>query len=366
MQIARATQRYEAWLAKQIPLVQADIALKHLQIASGPFPFLRGTFYRWAQIWPEVCANLAGAPTVLAVGDLHIENFGTWRDAEGRLIWGINDFDESYPLPYTNDLVRLATSATLAIEAGHLSLPIRAACDALLHGYGEALRDGGSPFVLAEHHTWMGTLATRGMRDPVTFWQTLDAIPTTQESVPASAVAALEHNLPERALTYRLLHRVAGVGSLGRQRWVAQADWRGGQIAREAKPLIPSACHWLHKRTGPRDIFYGVIIAHAIRVPDPLINLQSHWVVRRLAPDCSRIELATLSADRDEERLLLAMGRETANIHLGTRDAAPAVLAHLISQPAGWLHSATKHMAKAITTEWNDWRKDTSAHTVHM
>jgi len=32
---------------------------------------------------------------VLAVGDLHVENFGTWRDAEGRLIWGVNDFDES-------------------------------------------------------------------------------------------------------------------------------------------------------------------------------------------------------------------------------------------------------------------------------
>ena len=31
----------------------------------------------------------------LSVGDLHVENFGTWRDSEGRLIWGINDFDEA-------------------------------------------------------------------------------------------------------------------------------------------------------------------------------------------------------------------------------------------------------------------------------
>jgi len=36
---------------------------------------------------------------VLAVGDLHVENFGTWRDAEGRLIWGVNDFDEAWRLP---------------------------------------------------------------------------------------------------------------------------------------------------------------------------------------------------------------------------------------------------------------------------
>ena len=39
------------------------------------------------------------------VGDLHVENYGTWRDAEGRLVCGNNDFDETCPLPYTNDVV---------------------------------------------------------------------------------------------------------------------------------------------------------------------------------------------------------------------------------------------------------------------
>ena len=39
------------------------------------FPFFRATFYRWAQLYPEVCADCADAPEVLAVGDLHVENF---------------------------------------------------------------------------------------------------------------------------------------------------------------------------------------------------------------------------------------------------------------------------------------------------
>ena len=52
-------------------------------------------------------------PKVLAVGDLHIENFGTWRDSEGRLVWGVNDFDETWRLPYTQDLVRLTTSTLI-------------------------------------------------------------------------------------------------------------------------------------------------------------------------------------------------------------------------------------------------------------
>src|ERR1039458_5738131 len=41
-------------------------------------------------------ALLRDAPKVLAVGDLHVGSFGTWRDTEGRLSWGVDDFDESY------------------------------------------------------------------------------------------------------------------------------------------------------------------------------------------------------------------------------------------------------------------------------
>ena len=55
-------------------------------MADSPFAFLRATFYRWVQLWPKVCPELANAALVLGVGDLHVENFGTWRDSEGRLI----------------------------------------------------------------------------------------------------------------------------------------------------------------------------------------------------------------------------------------------------------------------------------------
>src|SRR5476649_440414 len=114
MNIVQATRQFEAWLRRHIPVVEADLAYKHEQMRADPFLFFRATFYRWAQLWPEHCPTLAQSPEVLAVGDLHIENFGTWRDAEGRLVWGVNDVDEVCRLPYTQDLVRLATSACLA------------------------------------------------------------------------------------------------------------------------------------------------------------------------------------------------------------------------------------------------------------
>jgi len=92
MDILEATADFERWLGQQLEVVRPDLALKHENMAKAPFLFFRATFYRWVQRRPEVCGDLANPPSVLAVGDLHSENFGTWRDAEGRLIWGVNDF----------------------------------------------------------------------------------------------------------------------------------------------------------------------------------------------------------------------------------------------------------------------------------
>src|SRR3989441_8712994 len=148
--IVAATTRYEAWLAERIPLVEPDLELKHHAMSAGIFPFLRATFYRWAARWRALVGDVAAAPTVLAVGDLHVENFGTWRDAEGRLVWGVNDVDEACELPYTQDLVRLATSAILAIRQGHFALPPREACEGILDGYRASRERGGRVLVLAE------------------------------------------------------------------------------------------------------------------------------------------------------------------------------------------------------------------------
>jgi hypothetical protein len=111
MNIVKATRQFERWLGQRTDVVKKDLRIKHLNMKAAVFPFLRATYYRWAQVWPKVCPDLANGPKVLAVGDLHVENFGTWRDVEGRLIWGVNDFDETHPMSYANDLVRPIWSA---------------------------------------------------------------------------------------------------------------------------------------------------------------------------------------------------------------------------------------------------------------
>ena len=172
------------------------------------FPFLRATFYRWMQVWPEVCPDLVKAPHVLGVGDLHVENFGTWRDVEGRLVWGVNDFDEAAMLPYTNDLVRLAASALLAIGEGHLSLKAKDACAVILDAYRKSLAERGLPFVLEEEHGWLRQIALSELRNPVLFWQKMESLPRFKGEIPASAHDALEHLLPEKGL--RLSRRPPG------------------------------------------------------------------------------------------------------------------------------------------------------------
>lgn len=359
MNIVKSTRRYEAWMRSHTRPVPADLQLKHRRMAEAPFLFLRATFYRWMQTWPVVCPELAKAPRVLGVGDLHVENFGTWRDIEGRLVWGVNDFDEAAELPFTVDLVRLATSALLAIEAGHLSLKTSDACSAILEGYHKSLYERGRPFVLEEEHRWLRDIALNELRGPEHFWHKIESLRLVRGKVPAGAQDALERLLPRRDLKYRLASRVAGLGSLGRMRFVAFADCSGGKVAREAKAVVPSAVHWAHNPKEPGECEYQTIISRAVRSPDPFVKLRKRWIVRRLSPHCCRIELSVLPRGRDEMRLLLAMGWETANIHLGSPSARKQILQHLDRLNPTWLSSAAHDMAKAVTADWRAWKKAT-------
>jgi len=346
MNIRQATRAYESWLRQHTSVVEADLRLKHTRMAESPFVFLRATFYRWVQLWPLVCPKLVDAPRVLAVGDLHVENFGTWRDAEGRLVWGVNDVDEACELPYALDLVRLASSALLAIEAEHFGLSAADACAAILEGYRSSLRRGGRPIVLEEHGRWLRTIALNDLRDPARYWAKLQACPPAKEGVPREALSAW---WPDKVRIDRVVRRVAGVGSLGRPRYVALAYWGEALIAREAKACVPSA-------GAPNDSFgkaQTTLLTRAVRVRDPFFGFRDGWIVRRLAPDCTRIELWQLPKRRDEAKLLRAMGWETGNLHLASR--SPRVAAHLRAHGTRWLYRAARDMAQGVIDDWRAW-----------
>src|SRR3984957_14743085 len=354
----RATAGYEKWMKECPPAVPSDLRLKHVQMKESAFLFLRGAFYRWAQIWPSVCGELCRAPKVLAVGDLHVNSFGTWRDAEGRLCWGVDDFDEAYPLAYTNDLVRLAASLKIVVDAESLSIKFKDGCDLILEGYGQSLRAGGYPVVLAEQEQKLGKLGVDSFKPPTGFWEKLNQLPAIHQPLPAKAKRALEKTLPNPRMDYKVVRRQAGLGSLGQQRFVAIGMWQGGFVAREAKATVPSACSWLQDEVGSQQSFYERAIHSAVRSPDPFQVIEGSWLIRRLSPDSNPIDIQTLPKNRDEQLLLHSMGTEAANVHLGSKRQRAAIQKDLRSRKSNWLRDAATEMAQIVEKDWKSYRKE--------
>ncbi|MGZ9236066.1 MAG: DUF2252 family protein [Anaerolineales bacterium] len=358
MKIFKATRKYEKWLRQEHGVFEDDLSFKAKKLAEDPSAFLRGTFYRWMQLWPNVCKNLSDAPLVLSIGDLHAANFGTWRDARDQLVWGINDFDECAPLPYPLDLTRLAASVELASESQELKAGLEEACEAILDGYQESLETGGKPFILNDGNEWLREAYVQGGKSSDEYWMKLEQLPDMEFEIPPEARIALEAALPTKGLEYRLKHRLAGVGSLGRPRYTALATFGGEPIARETKPLLASAALWADKKHRDAEIYYEEVLARAVRSLDPLVKVYEGWVVRRLAPDCHRIELSELGPERYEKRMLRAMGWETGNIHLGTPSAIRAVLKDLQNRKKDWLVKAAGRMVKATRKDWKMWKAE--------
>ncbi|MGH3348669.1 MAG: DUF2252 domain-containing protein, partial [Nocardioides sp.] len=108
------------------PLMRADPAafrVKFRKMASDPHSFYRGSacvFY--ADVTEEedpYADDRSGA--IWIHGDLHVENFGTYLNSAGRLVFDINDFDEAYLGHFTWDLQRFAGS--LALVGWQKALP---------------------------------------------------------------------------------------------------------------------------------------------------------------------------------------------------------------------------------------------------
>ncbi|MFB6891424.1 DUF2252 domain-containing protein [Kitasatospora sp. NPDC056327] len=106
----------------------AAFRVKFRKMAASAFAFYRGTAaLYYADVTGEAFSSYGGAfldertSRVWIHGDLHAENFGTYLNAEGRLVFNVNDFDEAYVGAFTWDVQRLAASLALIGYAKALS-----------------------------------------------------------------------------------------------------------------------------------------------------------------------------------------------------------------------------------------------------
>jgi uncharacterized protein (DUF2252 family) len=109
------------------------LKLKHHLMAQSPFVFFRGAA-------PVMAADLSVLPNTGIIsqlcGDAHVRNLGAFAAPDGRLVFDINDFDETIRGPFEWDLKRMSASIVLAgRESGHKDLVVRQAVEAFITRY---------------------------------------------------------------------------------------------------------------------------------------------------------------------------------------------------------------------------------------
>jgi len=242
------TARIERFNAGREP---ERLALKYRAMCTSPFSFFRGTAHLF---WEDLGARrsaLPGSPLVWACGDLHLENFGSFQGNNGLSYFDLNDFDEAALAPSSWELSRFVASVYVAAPALNF---IRADANELvklfLDAYQTALGRGKARWI--ERDTAIGmvrTLLERVKRrkrtlliESRTSWKKgkrrlrID----DQHTLPATDGQRREvtHWLGMFAKSqtdpgfFRILdvaRRVAGVGSLGLDRYVVLVRGDGGR-----------------------------------------------------------------------------------------------------------------------------------------
>ncbi len=345
------TSAYERWLGQHVTLVPADLHTKHEELRADEYRFLRGTYYLWLVRTAVEVPSVFSRTQVPLVGDLHVENYGTWRDPDRVRRWGVNDLDELARGSWLLDLLRLATSAVLA---PHLDLDHHQICDTVLAGWYAA--EPGPAVDLRDRAADHLAALVPPVTDSDAFYAGL-ARGAVVHDVPAVVVAAAERVAePGWSPTWHV--HTAGTGSLGHLRRVGVGPAGDGTWhAREAKQLGPPTCIWAAATITdgvplpvPDATAYTSVTA-ALRGPAGAARV-SDWQVRDLAPDVVRIR----TEDRHHKeagRVLEAMARAAADVHAADPTAFRAAREEAVSEHD--FRDAVATMADVVRRDQRAW-----------
>ena len=355
MSFIAANKAYENWLRNQCAVVETDLTRKHTRMEEDAFHFLRATCFRWSAQILERLPQLASAPAVLSVGDCHSEYFGTWRDGESRLVWGINDFDDAAEMPYPLDLVRLATSVHLAEKR---KVSSKEAAEAILDGYLKGIEQPRPALIdeLDNPDKWMREYIEVSDDKRLDFWDELEMLPAADP--PPQVAEILKKSLPPHATVEKFAPRPRqGGGSLGRPRYIVVARHRGGRVVREAEALVPSSWDFSHGTASARSRLL-TLAKSEYRSPDPFLKVyEQAYVVRRLWPDSRKMDLGEAPGRHLSIMLLQAMGRDIGATHAAApKETVKGILADLSERSADWLQRAAKSAAGMVKDDHAEWR----------
>ncbi|NVH75235.1 DUF2252 domain-containing protein [Paraburkholderia sp. JPY432] len=300
------------------------LAMKYKAMRGSPFVFLRGTCHLFYQRLPRASV-LDDAPHVWICGDMHLENFGSYKGDNRLVYFDNNDFDEACLAPAPYELVRLLTSVLVGAADLKLSrAEALALCHTALDAYGAALAYGKSRWIEAEtavgmvrdlfvalaSRTRAAHLDRRTVLKGKTRMLKVDgkkALPVSDERRAAvvhfmQRFAATEPN-PDFYRTLDVARRIAGTGSLGVDRYVILVEGKGspdGNYLIDLKEALSSSVSAHVKATQPnwqteaqrvvevqrRNQAVSQAFLHAVEFN------QRSYVLRGLQPSEDRVALA--------------------------------------------------------------------------
>lgn len=372
------------------------LAMKYRNMQSNPFSFLRGSchlFHARLSLPPI----LAKAPAAWICGDLHLENFGSYKGDNRLAYFDQNDFDETALAPCTWDLLRLTTSTLVASHTnkGNSKTGI-ALAKSCLRAYSDALMDGKVRWI--ERDTAGGPirqlLDSVRLRTRANFLEMRTEIHRRHRRIRLDGRKALAANSTQRDRIFSFMEkfaarqddpeffspldvarRIAGTGSLGVDRYIILIRGKGspdGNYLLDLKEALPSAPGTYSQTAQPAWLNEAERIVSVQRqaqaIPMAFLHAvkfnKTAYILRSLQPSEDRIKLSLNAHQQPDNTLLLQdMGRITAWAHLrssGRRGAAIADDLMAFGASQSWqknLLELAEHCSRQTLDDWRNFRQ---------
>jgi uncharacterized protein (DUF2252 family) len=370
------------------------LAMKYRALRDSPFAFLRGTCHLFYDRLADAGFG-AAAPEVWCCGDLHLENFGSYKGDNRLVYFDINDFDEAALAPATWELVRLA--ASMRVGFGAQGMPEEQAAglvERLIAEYVQALAVGKAGWI--ERDTAQGTV--RELLDQLRERKRVDylngrtrlvrkrrrllvdgrralAVSDAERDAVYATVQAFAATQPDPHF-FRVLdvaRRIAGTGSLGVARYVLLVEGHGSpdhNYLFDLKQAVPSALgrhfkalqpHWVdeaHRIAAVQQRMQAVSAAFL----HPVTHAGQAFVLRALQPSEDRLPFARLGAEHARiEAAVVLLARCLAWAQLRSSGRQGSASADDLIAFAGkkkWQGQAAQAaaaMAAQVNADWADY-----------
>ncbi len=382
------------------------VAMKYAKMAQSPFIFLRGACHLFYAALPDTPLFRA-APLAWCCGDLHFENFGSYKGDNRLVYFDINDYDEAALAPCTWDVVRLLTSIQCGADALHATqAEALAASQSCLEAYRNALINGKPLWVERETSSGLVNVLLTNLqgRQRAAFLDKRTVRKAHRRSLIVDGVKALPaSDMQKQAVAGFMAHfaaaqpepgffevldvarRIAGTGSLGVERFVVLVEGKGspdGNYLLDIKEARPSAMAPHLARIGIvqpawADEANRVVtvqkrmqaVNHAFLQPVQLGSLSC--ILKGLQPTEDRVSIVEWGRKLDRLKEVVAtMGRILAWDQLrasGRSGAACADELIAFAQGEGWMtemQEAANTMTRTTRQQWQEFAGTSASQAV--